>query len=70
MTTNTNTPTNNNITTKPKRCWRNHISVHPAAELFPLMGEAELRELANDIEKNSLHEKVDLYDGKVLDGQH
>jgi hypothetical protein len=32
--------------------WRALLPVHPAAELFPLMSEAELRELADDIEKN------------------
>jgi hypothetical protein len=26
--------------------WRKHLAVHPAAELFPLMSDAELKELA------------------------
>ena len=34
--------------------WREHLAVHPAAELFPLMSEAELKELAADIEKDGL----------------
>ena len=34
--------------------WRDYLEVHPAAELFPLMSEAELKELAADIEKNGL----------------
>ena len=32
--------------------WRSHLPVHPAAELFPLMAEADLKELAADIKAN------------------
>jgi hypothetical protein len=31
--------------------WRDHILVHPAADLFPMMSDAELEELAKDIVK-------------------
>jgi hypothetical protein len=34
--------------------WRYDLSVHPAADLFPLMSEAELRELGEDIKKKWL----------------
>jgi DNA-binding Lrp family transcriptional regulator len=34
--------------------WRDVLPVHPAAELFPLMSEAELRELGEDIKKHGL----------------
>jgi N6-adenosine-specific RNA methylase IME4 len=34
--------------------WRAHLEVHPAADLFPLMSESELKELAADIEANGL----------------
>jgi hypothetical protein len=57
------TGTGNDNTTEnsgPKR-WRDVLPIHPAAELFPLMSEAELRELADDIEEHDLHEPVDLY---------
>lgn len=34
--------------------WRDLFDIHPAAELFPLMGEDDLKELAKDIEKRGL----------------
>ena len=45
----------------PKQSWRDHLSVHPAAELFPLMGDDELRATAEDIEKNGLREPVTIW---------
>jgi 16S rRNA G966 N2-methylase RsmD len=49
--------------------------VHPAAELFPLLGEAELAELAEDIRANGLHEPIWLWDDPergtvLLDGRN
>ncbi len=41
--------------------WRDHLAVHPAAELFPLMSRAELRELADDIKKNGLQAPIILW---------
>jgi hypothetical protein len=35
--------------------WRAFLPIHPAAELFPLMSEAELKELAADIDKHDLN---------------
>jgi N6-adenosine-specific RNA methylase IME4 len=35
--------------------------VHPAAELFPLIGDEELHELADDIKRHGLHEPVWLW---------
>jgi hypothetical protein len=31
--------------------WRDHLKIHPAAELFPRMSDAELDELTKDIKK-------------------
>ena len=56
--------------------WREHLKVHPAAELFPLMSEDELRELADDIKKNGLKDPVALVVDQetkayqVLDGRN
>lgn len=55
--------------------WRARLPIHPAAELFPLMSQAELVELASDIEKNGLKEKVKLIEDEngdycVLDGRN
>jgi hypothetical protein len=57
------------------KSWRDVLPVHPAAELVPLMSEAELRELAEDIKKNRvLHVPVTVWkspDGEVLlDGRN
>jgi hypothetical protein len=46
------------------------ISVHPAAMLFPMMGEQELSDLADDIAANGLIEPIVLYHGEVLDGRN
>jgi len=59
-----------------RRPWRDVLAVHPAAELFPLMSEADLSELADDIDKGDLREPVDLYHDPetltdcVLDGRN
>jgi len=43
---------------------------HPAAELFPMMTDIELRELADDIQKNGLLEPIIIYRDMVLDGRN
>ena len=55
--------------------WRDHLPVHPAADLFPLMSESELRELGEDIKKNGLLEQPMFYRDPelgifVLDGRN
>lgn len=43
---------------------------HPASELFPIMPEGEIKELAEDIRINGLREPITTFDGKVLDGRN
>ncbi len=46
------------------------LPAHPAADLFPMLGEDELLKLATDIRENGLHEPIVLHEGKVLDGRN
>jgi ParB-like chromosome segregation protein Spo0J len=50
--------------------WRDHLPVHPAADLFPLMSESELRELGEDIKARGLLSPICLDGGKLLDGRN
>jgi len=43
---------------------------HPAAKLFPLMGEKELTELAEDIRRNKLLHPITMLGDLVLDGRN
>jgi len=49
-------PQSNTETARPR--WRDHITTHPAADLFPVLTEKELRELGDDIKANGLQHKV------------
>jgi hypothetical protein len=64
-------------TNSQHRSWRDVLPIHPAAEKLPLLSQtdpAALRELADDIEKNGLLERVSIIkeDGKLylLDGRN
>jgi ParB-like chromosome segregation protein Spo0J len=46
------------------------FAVHPLAELFPMISDDELRELAEDIRKNGMIEPITLCEGKILDGRN
>lgn len=46
------------------------LPVHPAAELFPLLGDVELRDLAEHIREHGLMHSVVMLDGAVLDGRN
>lgn len=48
----------------------NEIENHPLAEIFPMIGNGELAELAEDIKKNGLKNPVVLFEGKILDGRN
>ncbi|ASY70304.1 hypothetical protein [Sinorhizobium fredii] len=41
--------------------WRDVIKVHPAAGLFPMMSERELRELGEDIKRNGLRLPIHMW---------
>jgi ParB-like chromosome segregation protein Spo0J len=43
---------------------------HPLAEIFPIISEDELKELAEDIRKNGMLEQITLHEGKILDGRN
>lgn len=49
---------------------RKKLTIHPAAEAFPMMSRAELRDLADDIAANGLREPIKLFHGDVLDGRN
>ena len=46
------------------------MPAHPVAGLFPLMPDDELRDLADDIKKDGLHEPILVYKGMVVDGRN
>lgn len=51
-------------------CLGKSYEVHPAAELFPMLPEAELRELADDISKHGLLVPIIRYGEQILDGRN
>jgi hypothetical protein len=59
-------------TTEAPFKWRDHLKVHPAADLFPLLSESELRELADDIKQNGLQQPIVIWEtGKqLIDGRN
>jgi hypothetical protein len=52
------TPQRDPETEQPPFNWREHLRIHPAADLFPPMSAAELKELASDIWKNGLRAPI------------
>jgi hypothetical protein len=47
------------------------VKIHPAADLFPMMSEEELQELAADIKENGLIHPIILDDeGQLIDGRN
>jgi hypothetical protein len=49
------------VTSHARRSWRDEMPIHPAAELLPLMTDAELVELGEDIKANGLKNAVAIY---------
>ena len=46
------------------------LVAHPAAELFPMLDDARLAELAADIRENGLREPIQMLDGRIVDGRN
>jgi len=46
------------------------MQFHEVANIFPLMGDAELEVLAEDIAKNGLIDSIWTYQGKIIDGRN
>jgi N6-adenosine-specific RNA methylase IME4 len=46
------------------------LEAHPAAKLFPMMGEEEIQALADDIRQNGQRHPIILYRGQILDGRN
>ena len=42
----------------PPGLWRNNLSVHPAADLFPILNERDLVTLGEDIKRSGLSSPV------------
>jgi len=46
------------------------VEFHPIANIFPMMSDEELSELAESIESNGLRVPILLHEGKILDGRN
>lgn len=46
------------------------LEAHQVANIFPMMSEAEIADLARDIEENGQREPVWLYGGQIIDGRN
>jgi hypothetical protein len=55
---------------QPASVLSNDLRSHPVADVFPLMGEADLAALADDIRKNGQRDAIVLLNGSILDGRN
>jgi ParB-like chromosome segregation protein Spo0J len=46
------------------------LQFHELANIFPMMNDDRFIDLVEDIRQNGLHDPIDLYEGKVLDGRN
>lgn len=44
--------------------------IHPAAEVFPMMGPQEFEQLKEDIRQHGVKTYITLFDGKIIDGRN
>jgi len=47
-----------------------NYEAHPAANIFPMMPEADLEEMAADIKENGLLNPIEIFEGKIIDGRN
>jgi ParB-like chromosome segregation protein Spo0J len=50
--------------------WRDRLKVHPTADLFPMMSEAQLDELAADIAANGLQQHIVWLKDELIDARN
>ena len=46
------------------------VEYHPLSNIFPMLSEDELQELAADVYQNGLLQPIVTYEGKILDGRN
>ena len=46
------------------------MEIHEAANVFPMMDQDRLEELAEDIKDNGLQIEIELFEGKIIDGRN
>jgi DNA modification methylase len=46
------------------------MKAHKYADIFPMLDDAKLKDLADDIRTNGLQEPIKTYDGQILDGRN
>src|SRR5690348_8445060 len=51
-----------------KKSWRDVYKIHPAADLFPMLPEDELRKLGEDIKANGLKEPIVMWSPRQPEG--
>ena len=49
--------------------WRTKYKVHPAADVFPMMSDDELKALGADIEENGLNEPIQFLVPREMGGR-
>lgn len=57
------------LTPKPPGAIKEYEN-HPLANLFPMMGDEELKVLIEDHRKNGQRNPITTYEGKILDGRN